>query len=337
MSDALRKSFFSEAKKLTLDNDDLPPSDHKIKEVFQFCEVHFQRSRHWIAKNRGIVSQEMESIFNKKIAELMNMPRDQFKLFQMKVSEFQQTFPHAENWFSWYLHPERATILFDACKKEKNNMLLLLSKNTNAQENVGRQIQHAAMKKKISVMEAVDNLFRFCNMLHKDCAAVRSAASPHRIINQFKASSQSKRKGLKKMFPNDGRAPDTSAQLLPRQNIFSGIIWLFTRSDGASRKNTCTVDVALEIMYNLEIKSRLQGGSLLESLPKQHLLRQCFRHLEKNNCSMAREVLEPLVMEELNPTTPANWWGDIGNAFQIFKSIFGCTIVATSFCDGCGQ
>ena len=46
-------------------------------------------------------------------------------------------YPKTRNWLKWYLEPNRAIILFNACKaKSKYNKNII--QDTNAQENVNR-------------------------------------------------------------------------------------------------------------------------------------------------------------------------------------------------------
>ena len=64
-------------------------------------------------------------------------------------------------WLQWYLNPERAIILFQACQIDSKGILPKLTTDTNAQENVGRQIQKCALKKRVGVKEVIDIYFEF--------------------------------------------------------------------------------------------------------------------------------------------------------------------------------
>ena len=71
MSDAIRKAFVSELQQLGREHWKETPPTLDIASVFRFCEVHFQRSRARISKNRAVVPLEMLDKFNASRAPIL--------------------------------------------------------------------------------------------------------------------------------------------------------------------------------------------------------------------------------------------------------------------------
>ena len=149
-SDAIRIAFFEELKLKALTEWRFKAQDTDILPLFAFCEVHFKRSMKRVSQNLGVVAMDKEDFFYKDIESICNIPSGQFGLFKRKCRKFVTDFPNAHGWLSWYLNPQRAPIFFPACRSlDNDHMTKKLCKNTNAQENVGKQFQESSIKSKL--------------------------------------------------------------------------------------------------------------------------------------------------------------------------------------------
>ena len=97
--------------------------------------------------------------------------------------------------------------------KLSRNNVPVLCKDTNAQENVGKQIQQIAIKSTMGVGEVIEHTWKICNMFTMDRRAV--------LAGLITAPTEKEKR--KSRFPfeaekrSDGRPPDTTDQLLPRK------------------------------------------------------------------------------------------------------------------------
>ena len=115
-----------------------------LEKHYQFCEVHFKRSLTRVRRNGAIVSSEKEMEFYRKILELLN-PELSENSFQAVVKELKSEYPKCKKWLEWYLHPERAKLIFPALPLETVGSIC---KDKNAQESLGADFQKTAKNPK---------------------------------------------------------------------------------------------------------------------------------------------------------------------------------------------
>ena len=335
-SDAIRKAFTISFKKYASNKFGETLSSEDVTQFYSFCDVHFQRSRRRINKNRHIVpTLEDELQFHNMIEDLFTYKQGQHEMFRRQCLKILRYFPKAKNWLNWYLHPDRAVILFDACKLLPSSTQL--QKDTNAQENVGRQIQYGAPKAKLGIGEAFEHLWRFCNNLKMDRSSVK-AGTP---VQYGKSSSRKKkRKRLHlKQWTNDGRAPDTTDKLLAPStkkartvlsgNIFSGIPWSFNWK-GQQYTNTCRLDCVLTLLYMIHQQQSLTKdlNQADSSIHKGLDLLACGSHIE------ARMLWK---RPDAGNDTSINWWGELNDTWEMFGDIHGFTVESKYTCSKCGK
>ena len=149
----------------------------------------------------------------------MQTPRGDFTNLKRRCNHFLNVFPDATPWLKWHLQPDRAVILFNACKGSSAQITSTthLFKDTNAQENIGRQFQYLHFKNKINVQEALIHAYKFCNNFNFERKHVLSGGKlKHGIFGEKERSKRKKHmdKYKKRIYYNDGRPPDTSDELL---------------------------------------------------------------------------------------------------------------------------
>ena len=219
MSDALRKLFYNSLKEYMESKFHVTPKETDITEMYSFCKVHFDRSKRRVAINKLIVPDEDEETFNNMVDELFEFDRGELTGFIKKCKEFLIKFPKAKNWLLWHLHPDRAVVLFNACKGDPGYKKQLLS-NTNAQENIGRQFQYGQSKPYLTFYEGIQYVFSFCNSFNFERESV-SIGIPIRYgffgEEQTRKRKEAKKKIGQKKFENDGRPPDTTLDLVGKK------------------------------------------------------------------------------------------------------------------------
>jgi hypothetical protein len=83
-------------------------------------------------------------------------------------------------------------------------------KDTNAQENVGKQFQEQALKPKMQVGECMYFAWKFCNFFKVERAGIAVGMQPH--YGHF--SNLNKKRKKQPRVKNDGRAPDKREDLI---------------------------------------------------------------------------------------------------------------------------
>ena len=121
-----------------------------IAHMLRKCDVHFKRARTRIAKKDVVIPAEKKELFY-ELTDKLCEEHLTFQSFDETCHEIVKEFPLTLSWLLWYLRGERAMCFFPACQnftKEQIVTFGFLESTTNAQENIGRQFQHLAPKKK---------------------------------------------------------------------------------------------------------------------------------------------------------------------------------------------
>ena len=342
MSDAMRKSFFSELKAQALEKWKVKLSDEDIVPNFAFCKVHFQRSRKRVSQNHSIVPEEEEEEFNSEVQSLLDYPYGNFHLFKKHCTKILSKYPLASNWLKWHLQPDRAIILFPACKTKSAAMAMKhMSSDTNAQENVGKQFQELlSPKKHITLQEAIRHIYRFCDQHQKDRGMVLGGYEIDYGMDNKKLKLGNKRRKVTKYY-NDGRPPDTSSKLIPKSERkpvmstdgFTPIPWSF-KYNNLSYTNTCRLDSFLQLFHYLDSKNLLHKP-LKKTLGMDSLLMKSLAYLKNNDHATARFIWQEKLMgtrrSEWN-RSKTDWFGSLPDLFSIEKELFLLTLQWKSLC-----
>ena len=233
-----------------------------------------------------------------------------------------------------------------------------LSKDTNVQKNLNKQIQHLSLKSKISVGETVDLCYRWCTVLGNNRLYVDSGKAvnygPKKNINRIKqksaktVSSGSSKKNLNKNYHNDGRAPDTTKALIGSPvtvtnssigNVI-GIKWSFMKPNGQVVTNTCAADTILTIVRSIEKDMNTRGLSIFHGgANTTHVLKRSFDFIDDGDDAMARYILTDKLFPNGYKTSREtnNWFGDLNDyENNMFKGVLGVEFVIRKRCLACG-
>jgi hypothetical protein len=74
--------------------------------------------------------------------------------FRLQVNDLKKSFPKVERWLDW--HIARGRFIFPSMASTNFSHM---SSNTNAQESLGGDIQSTALRKKLSIGEAMEHLY----------------------------------------------------------------------------------------------------------------------------------------------------------------------------------
>jgi len=243
-----------------------------VQKFYKFCRVHFIRSLTRVARNGAVIQPREEKNFKDDVMSLLDI--QDFNEFERAILTFKQRYPRANKWISWYLLPQRAQIMFPACKTitaEDETNFRALSDNTNAQENLGGDFKKTHDKAKISVGQAIEHAYRWCFSFFVD----RNLELRGFNTRYSRGKLSSHKKSRKKQWKNDGRPPDTTKELVGvstrrgRKNKglkevdFQGLKWGVVR-DEYEIANTCRLDVILTLFFKMN-ELRLLERPMIET------------------------------------------------------------------------
>ena len=225
-----------------------------VESYYGCCEVHFDRSLARISNNHSIVPHQRKADFVKMVKELLeNLTVDEFN---KKTDAIMKEFKHSKNWLNWYLHSDRAPLIFPAMGK----VTFMENRNhTNSQESMGNLIQMSTPVSNPSMAVAFHHLYSFA-MTRVDWEySSKKCGMPLRYGIKPKKRSRH----------NDGKAPERTNELInlnqrkagrPRysknvapskssiQPLTFGIPWSYKVGQDLYI-NTCAMDSALMILY----------------------------------------------------------------------------------------
>jgi len=143
--------------------------------LLRFCLVHFKRSCARIWTNNAVIPMKDKDKFKDIINDLLDLKSGQFTEFTSLCRKFGRNHKNAVGWLKWHIHPNRGPHLFKACQDLSKTQWDKLKKDTNAQENVGKQFQdYSTPIAHPQVGECIVNAHGFCHVFHADRIAVRA-------------------------------------------------------------------------------------------------------------------------------------------------------------------
>ncbi|KAF9986466.1 hypothetical protein BGZ65_007520 [Modicella reniformis] len=249
--------------------------------------------------NGGIVPPPKEQEFYDTVFTMLDQGKTKNE-FDSVTSNILSEYPTIKNWMNWHLHLDRGKLISPALSSFDNSKM---SKDTNAQENLGGDFKRCAPKGQLNIMETLIHAYRYLvniQMEYNLKAAGASARYEHR-----------KRK-TKKAYENDGRAPDTTAKLLNRKperhkqserpkgsknkvpkigdlDIHTfGIPWGVRNYNGFTARNTCPLDSTLMALYLLHRFGEVTFPAEFLGTSKCNVVLDVFGEIASENYDRAR-------------------------------------------------
>ncbi|EGG08523.1 uncharacterized protein MELLADRAFT_84704 [Melampsora larici-populina 98AG31] len=203
------------------------------------CEQHYQQAVTRISKNHKIVKVNMVATWKTKCRELLLPDEPGREDLETRFKELRRLFPLAKRWIDWWHAADVQAMLFPARKRipeddpplpeedssedetgnrDKRRRRPELPKTTNAQESLHR-VYYMLCDGKCSIIEGMIQLFAFVSCLERDYQArlkgIPVTYGSSKETWQEVVTSLGMAKPTKRRFvANDGRAPDTTKELL---------------------------------------------------------------------------------------------------------------------------
>ena len=316
-SDAIRKSFFEELKELAREKWEVDIVDEEIIPLYRFCEVHFQRSRRRISHNHNIIPKDRQDQFIRLVKGLCRVPEGCYEEFKGKCDHLVREFPKMQNWLSWYLQKDRAPIMFPACReRDIKSYSKKMSSDTNAQENVGKQLQQFAPKKRLQIGESILHTWKLCTIFVSDRVATKRGL-PTKYGSYTSTKKRHHKKNRRRKRKRDAeKAPERTKELVvskkqksKKREGFQGIPWGINSPERVV--NTCRLDSWLSLLYHLHNEKILEKP-VTETLGSGHKLLEAFELLDAHNYDGARLLWR----ERMGEISPSDWWGDLNDCVK---------------------
>ena len=107
------------------------------------------RSESRVRKNNTAVPLQQKDEFKQKTRMLLDPMTS--KCFYDLINDIRSRFPKCVKWLDWYLHKDRAKLIFPAVANA--DFVDARTRNTNAQESMGRTIQMTCEQANPSLVE----------------------------------------------------------------------------------------------------------------------------------------------------------------------------------------
>jgi len=189
-SDAMRLGF----RQALCEIFDIEDDDCDLEAIYAFCQVHFQRSAYRVQQNYEIVPSHRGSEFKWLVLQLIDVNKTPLQ-FEETINTLRKEFPKCQSWLNWYLHNDRAKMIFQAIAENKFTQS---EPNTNAQESFGRTLQLSSEFTRISIKDALHHCYRMA--LKCDVQYVNAREGKH--VNY------GLQRERKKAYVNDGIPPE---------------------------------------------------------------------------------------------------------------------------------
>ncbi|EGG03668.1 uncharacterized protein MELLADRAFT_90035 [Melampsora larici-populina 98AG31] len=208
------------------------------------CEQHYQQAVTRILKNHKVVKVNMVGTWKKLCQELLLPDEPGLPNLDQRLKDLRRLFPLAKKWIDWWYAADVQAILFPAHKRIPEDDPPLpeeesddkgeaqprrcadLPKTTNAQESLHR-VYYMLCDGKCGIIGGMIQLFAFVSSLERDyearCKGIAVTYGSSNQNWQDVVTSLGMAKPTKRRYvANDGRAPDTTQELLDGANAKSG-------------------------------------------------------------------------------------------------------------------
>lgn len=312
--------------------------DIGLERYYRFCEVHFKRTLTRVRSNSAYVPHLKEMEFYRDVLGLLEPDRSR-ESFDVLVTHIRKSYPNAKGWLNWHMHESRGKHIFPAMTEHDFSRL---SKDTNAQESLGRDFQQTAIKKKLTIMETLDHSYRYMTSIKWD----------YNMSLEGMPLRYHPRKKKANVFSNDGRPPDTTKKLLGASTSktrssteriphsagesaweAAAIPWGPQEAEGTFKAtNTCPLDTTLMAWYLLE---QYSGAVLPQEVLRTKagvFLRHTMKQIRSGNYDEARLIWCTRVMLKSSEKL-LSLWGTMEDAFQKYlPALVRLEMAITSSC-----
>ncbi|KAJ6481243.1 hypothetical protein C8R47DRAFT_1322273 [Mycena vitilis] len=236
--------------------------EEAFEAIYRGCTQHFRAGVTRVKKISGVVPPDQADAFEYRVLALLEAADSE--QFQARAAAVIRDFPKTESWLRWWMRESHAVMLFASARKMDPEIWDSIPDSTNAEEAFHWKLYCAAGRLH-ALMEGLYSLFAVAEYYQRlytgtiEGVPIRyGQAEPWKVISQqigrTKPSRAPDSAGSKRK-KNDGRPPDTSAELLGSSKSSKGSDKPKAKpSDGDVgypwSHNSCWLDSALELLFN---------------------------------------------------------------------------------------
>ena len=151
-------------------------SELDLSKVFQFCEVHYQRSVTRVKSDYAVVPFGQQGRFQALINVLLGeeTTADEFRNAE---SSLREEFEFIGPWLDFYFVHRRGECIFPAMKN--GGSVKGYGRDNNGQEGTGRWVKRRCEKDRPNMEEALQHLFRECRNVDAEVNLAKTGLSPN--------------------------------------------------------------------------------------------------------------------------------------------------------------
>ncbi|KAJ7440431.1 hypothetical protein FB451DRAFT_1191601 [Mycena latifolia] len=242
--------------------------EEAFEAIYRGCTQHFRAGITRVKRISGVVPPDQAEAFEFRVLALLDAPNSEE--FQARAAAVIRDFPKTESWLGWWMRKPHAIMLFASERKMDPELWDSIPDSTNAEEAFHWKLYCAAGRLH-ALMEGFRALFAVAEYYHRLYTGTivifqagvpirYGQAEPWKVISQVIGRTKPGRApeaSSSKRGTNDGRPPDTSAELLGKSKGSKGTSKAGSKPKPPARlvgypwsKNSCWLDSGLELLFS---------------------------------------------------------------------------------------
>ncbi|KAJ7024054.1 hypothetical protein C8F04DRAFT_890996, partial [Mycena alexandri] len=242
--------------------------------IYRGCTQHFRAGVTRVKKISGVIPPGQADAFEFRVLALLTAADSE--QFQARAHAVIRDFPKTESWLGWWMRKSHAMMLFASERKMDPEIWDSIPDSTNAEEALHWKLYCAAGRNH-GLMEGLHSLFAvaeyyqrlysgtiggcllFARRTHADILFLvgvpirHGQAEPWKVIAQRIGRTKPGRApdaANSRRKKNDGRPPDTSAELLGKSKSGKGASRPAPHPSYPWSRNSCWIDSGLDLIFN---------------------------------------------------------------------------------------
>ncbi|KAJ7017996.1 hypothetical protein C8F04DRAFT_978179 [Mycena alexandri] len=245
-----------------------------FEKIYRGCTQHFRAGVTRIKKISGVIPPGEADAFEFRVLALLSAADSE--QFQARADAVIRDFLKTESWLGWWMRKSHAMMLFASERKMDPEIWDSIPDSTNAEEALHWKLYCAAGRNH-GLMEGLHSLFAVAEYYQRLYSGTivgvpirHGQAEPWKVIAQHIGRTKPGRApnaaNSRRKLKNDGRPPDTSAELLGKLKSGKGASKAAPHSSYPWSRNSCWLDSSLELIFNPVMRDFL-GFSSRHTLP----------------------------------------------------------------------
>ncbi|KAJ6523218.1 hypothetical protein DFH09DRAFT_1047292 [Mycena vulgaris] len=262
-----------------------------FKAIYRGCAQHFRAGITRVKKISGVVPPDQAEAFQFRVLALLDAADSEE--FQARAAAVIRDFPKTESWLRWWMRESHAVMLFASERRMDPDVWDSIPDSTNAEEAFHWKL-YCALGRLHALMEGFRGLFAVAGYYQRLYTGTIAGipirygqAESWKVIAQIMGRTKPSRApdaSSSKRSKNDGRAPDTSAELLGSSKAGQNGSKAGSKTRPKDRevsypwsKNSCWLDSGLELLFHAVMRNPVDFSFSFEDVNPECAITPLFK------------------------------------------------------------